>query len=105
MTETTNLDALLDEGIDSVFFSDFGTVAIKDETEITVIVERGLEVVDEDGGIDIVSIAILCKPADVDTNDVFVFKDTGQQWVVGRLLLMSPDKRMATYEISAHAGI
>lgn len=99
----TELDALLDDGIDNVFFADFGTTVIKDESELTVIVERGIEVIDENGGVDIVSIAIVCKPDEFDTNDVFIFKDTEQAWTVGRLLVMAPDKRLATYEISASA--
>lgn len=101
---STDLDDLLNDGIESVFFEDFGTVVTKEDIEYRVIVERGVEVIADDGGIDIISIAIACKPNEFDTNDTFIFKDTLQAWVVGRLLIMAPDKRLATYEISASAG-
>lgn len=98
-----DLDALLDDGIDSVFFADMGEdVRIGDATK-RVMFQSDVEVISNEGGVDMISTAIIIKAGELCRNDAFIRQRDQRQWVVGRLLERSPDNRLTTYEVTPNA--
>ncbi|MGB0958189.1 MAG: hypothetical protein ACPGUF_06900 [Litorivicinus sp.] len=98
-----DLDALLDDGIDRVFFADMGEdVQIGDATK-RVMFQYDVEVISNEGSIDRISTTILCKAGELCRNDAFTRQRDQRQWVVGRLLERSPDNRLTTYEVTPNA--
>jgi len=100
-----DLDALLDDGIDHVFLADMGEVVQIGEVLKRVMFQHDVEVMSNEGSIDMVSTAILCKAGELCRNDAFTRQRDQRQWIVGRLLERSPDNRLNTYEVTPHAEI
>lgn len=95
----SHFQTLLDEGIEEVFFEDWGETVTRGEDSLTVIFDTGVEVVDESGMIDMISHAIICKQSDFSHGDTIVRASDGRSWELGRLLIRSADNRVMTYEI------
>ena len=102
-----DLDALFDADIDNVFLADFGEdVSVTgDDVPKRVIFQSAIEVLSDEGTLDIVSNGILCKAADFKRNDVFVRAKDQRTWSLGRVLERSPDGRLNTYEVTPNADV
>jgi len=96
----SHFQTLLDEGIEEVFFQDWGETVTRAGESLTVTFDTGVELVDDIGNIEMVSNAIICKSTDdVKFGETFVRDSDDRGWEVGRLLSRSPDERIETYEI------
>lgn len=96
---SVEFEALLDEGIAEIFFEDHGETVTKGAESLTVIFEHGVEVVDDEGTIDLVSYGIICKKGDFKRGEQFTRDRDGRLWGLGRLLTRDPDDRVQTYEV------
>lgn len=96
---SVDFDALLDDGIENVFFEDHGEDVTRGADTLRVIFEHGVESMDDDGTIDRVSYGIHCRKADFRRGDQFTRNRDGRAWALGRLISRDPDDRMQLYEV------
>ena len=96
----SDFDDLLDEGVDNVFFEDFGESITRGDDSLRVIFDSGVETISEDGTMDMVSHAIITKKGDLTRGDTFTRDKDSRSWALGRLLSRDPDDRVQTYEVT-----
>ena len=95
----SSFDFTLDEGVENVFFEEFAEPVTRGEDSLRVIFQTDVEVISDEGGLDMVSYAIVCKKSDFKRGDSFIRDKDSRSWELGRLLSRDPDDRVQTYEV------